>query len=84
MKMKTVALRDMKTGLSAYIDEAQKSSILITRHGKPAALVWGVEGRDLEDIFYMTNRTFWATLRKRRAQKAIPWETAKKRLSLAG
>ncbi len=82
MKMKTVALRNMKAGLSAYIDEAQKDCILITRHGKPAAIVWGVEGRDLEDIFYMTNRSFWATVRKRRAQKAIPWESAKKRLGI--
>lgn len=82
MKMKTVALRNMKSGLSDYITQAQKDYILITKHGKPAALVWGVEGRDLEDIFYMTNRTFWNTMRKRRSQKSTSWQSAKRELGL--
>ncbi|MFA4973815.1 MAG: type II toxin-antitoxin system Phd/YefM family antitoxin [bacterium] len=82
MKMKSVALRDMKTGFSDYITQAQKDYILITKHGKPAAIVWGVEGRDLEDIFYMTNRAFWTTMRKRRSQKSMPWNSAKRELGL--
>jgi prevent-host-death family protein len=78
MKMKTVALRNMKEGLSNYIAQAQKDYILITKHGRPSALVRGVEGCDFEDIFYMTNRAFWTTIRHRRTQKSILWSKAKR------
>ena len=81
-KMKTVALRNMKAGLSNYISQAQKNSILVTKHGKPAAILFGVEGHDLEDIFYMTNRAFWSTIRRRRTERPVAWETAKRSLGI--
>lgn len=76
--MKTVPLRNIKQELSSYVDYAQKEFVLVTRHGRPAAIVLGVEGRDFEDIFYMTNRGFWSTIRRRRLQKPIPWRKAKR------
>jgi antitoxin (DNA-binding transcriptional repressor) of toxin-antitoxin stability system len=33
--------------------------VLITKHGKPAALIIGVEGEDLEDLLTMANPRFW-------------------------
>lgn len=77
--MKTVPLREVKQQLSEYVLEAQKERILITKHGKPAALIWGVEGNDLEDIFYMTDPGFWKMIRKRRRQRGIPWSQARKK-----
>ena len=36
--MSTVSLKDVKAGLSAYVDEAIKGEfVTITRHGKPVA-----------------------------------------------
>ena len=81
-KIKTVALRNMKEGLSNYIAQAQKSSILVTKHGKPAAIVVGVEGHDLEDIFYMTNRAFWSTIQRRRTERPVAWHLAKRSLGV--
>ncbi|MBI2345548.1 MAG: type II toxin-antitoxin system Phd/YefM family antitoxin [Deltaproteobacteria bacterium] len=78
--MKAIPLRSMKQELSRYVDKAQKDYIVITRYGRPAAVVWGVEGHDFEDIFYMTNRAFWATIRRRRTQPAVPFAKAKRRL----
>ena len=57
--MKVVAMRDAKTGLSATLDEAQHERVLITRNGKPSAVVIGVEGRDFEDVLLMSNPRFW-------------------------
>jgi prevent-host-death family protein len=47
---KVVALGRAKNALSACIDEAQNGRILITRHGRPAALIVGVEGEEFEDL----------------------------------
>lgn len=79
--MKMIPLREVKQQLSGYVHEAQKERILITKYGKPSALIWGVEGRDIEDIVLMTDRLFWSLIRKRRSQKAISWNVAKKKLS---
>jgi len=57
--MKVRAMRDAKTGLSATLDEAQRERVLITRNGKPSAIVIGVEGRDFEDVLLMSNPKFW-------------------------
>ncbi len=48
--MKVVALGKARDALSACIDEAQEERILITRHGRPVALIVGVEGEEFEDL----------------------------------
>jgi prevent-host-death family protein len=64
--MKVVAVREAKASLSEYIDKAQRDRVLITRHGKPAALVIGVEGEDLEDLLTMGNPRFWEMIEDHR------------------
>jgi prevent-host-death family protein len=64
--MKIVAVREAKASLSEYIAKAQRDRVLITRHGKPAALVIGVEGEDLEDLLTMANPRFWEMIEDRR------------------
>jgi prevent-host-death family protein len=60
--MKVVAVREAKAGLSGTLDDAQHERVLITRKGKPCAVVVGVEGRDFEDVLLMSNPTFWAMI----------------------
>ena len=57
--MKVLAIREAKAGLSAALDEAQHERVLITRNGKPSAIVIGVEGHDYEDVLLMSNPRFW-------------------------
>jgi len=68
--MKVVAVREAKASLSEYIDKAQRDRVLITKHGKPAALVIGVEGEDLEDLLTMANPRFWEMIEDRRLRNA--------------
>ena len=48
--MKVVALGEAKNQLSAYVETSQHDRVLVTRHGKPAALIIGVEGEAFEDL----------------------------------
>ena len=66
--MKIVAVREAKASLSEYIAKAQRDRVLITKHGKPAALVIGVEGEDLEDLLTMSNPRFWEMIEDRRVK----------------
>ena len=67
--MKIVNLRDAKATLSSVVDEAQEERVLITRHGKPTALIIGVEGEDLEGLLTRSDPNFWRLIEERRASK---------------
>ena len=64
--MKVVSLRDAKSSLSEFVRQAQRDRVLITKHGRPAALVIGVEGEELEDLLTMANPRFWEMIESRR------------------
>ena len=68
--MKIVGLKDAKARLSEFVEHAQRGRILITRRGKPAALVIGVEGQDLERILLGNDAQFWKMIHERRQRPA--------------
>ena len=45
-----MSLREAKARLSEAIDSSQKAYVLVTRHGRPAAVIVGVEGSELTDV----------------------------------
>lgn len=81
--MKVVALGRVKNELSAYVDQAQQQRVLVTRHGKPAALIVGVEGEDFEDLMTRSNPEFWQMIEARRkASKTVSANEMRRRLGV--
>jgi len=78
--MNTITVRNLQQQGRQTVDAAQKERVVITRHGRPAAIVIGIEGYDWEDVFWATSPSFWGTLRARRKEAGIPLEEARKRL----
>ncbi len=82
--MKVVALAKAKNELSAYVEEAQRGRVLVTRHGRPAALIIGVEGEEFEDLMTRSDPEFWQMIEARRnASKTISASEMRERLGLA-
>ena len=79
--MKTVPVRELQKKIKECIDEAQGDRVVITRHGKPAALLIGVEGKDWETVILETDRAFWKLIQQRRKQPTISLEELKARLN---
>jgi len=50
MNPRSMSLREAKARLSEAVDAAQGAFVLITRHGRPTAVLLGVEGRDVLDV----------------------------------
>ena len=69
--MKLVGLRAAKAGLSALVAYAQKERVIVTRHGRPAVLMLGVEGQDLETIMLAADARFWSWLEARRREPPV-------------
>ena len=47
---RTMSLREAKARLSEAVAASQGTYVLVTRHGKPAALIVGVAGVDVLDV----------------------------------
>jgi prevent-host-death family protein len=75
--MKTVSVRDLQKHVKESLDAAQAGKVVITRKGKPAAILIGVEGEDWETVVLQTNAPFWRLLEKRRRQKTVSFEQMK-------
>jgi prevent-host-death family protein len=78
--MKTIAVRDLQKKVKECVDQAQMDRVVITRHGKPAAVLVGVEGEDWEDVVLQTDPAFWKLIRARRKQPTLSLDELKKRL----
>lgn len=79
--MKTVSVRDLQKTVRKCVDAAQKDRIVITRHGKPAAVLVGVEGTDWETVVLETNADFWTLIEQRRKQPAVSLAEMRKRIA---
>lgn len=80
--MKTVTVRDLQKKVKRCVDDAQENRVVVTRHGKPAAVLVGVEGEDWEDVVLQTDPEFWKLIRVRRKQPTMSMAQLKSKLRL--
>ena len=82
--MKVVALGRAKNEFSTYVEEAQHERVLVTRHGRPAAIIIGVAGETIEDLMTRSDRELWEVIEARRkAAKTITAEEMRRRLGVS-
>ena len=57
--------------VDTFVNNAQRERIILTRNGKPVALIIGVEGMDEEQLQLGSSAKFWRLIAERRAQKTM-------------
>ena len=70
--MKSISVRDLQKAIKRCVEASQEERVVVTRNGKPTAVIIGVEGQDWETIALQTNPSFWRLIEKRRKEKTIP------------
>ncbi len=81
--MKVLGLREAKQTLSECIEKAQTERVLITKHGKPAAVVIGVAGQEMEDVLLQIDPRFWEMIESRRRNSStVSLQEVRKRYGL--
>ena len=76
--MKTIGLE--KTSLDSCIDEAQQERVIVTRKGKPAALIIGI---DEEQLDLGRDDSSWKLIEERRNQDTVGREELQKLINSA-
>ena len=78
--MKTVNARDLQKKVKECVDMSQQDQVVITRRGKPAAVMVGVEGKDWEDLVLQTSSNFWKLIEARRKEPTLSMRELRTRL----
>ena len=66
--MKKATVQDLQKHADEVVTRAQKDRVVITRQGKPAAVLVGVTKQDWESVALQTDPKFWKLIRARRRQ----------------
>jgi antitoxin (DNA-binding transcriptional repressor) of toxin-antitoxin stability system len=69
-----------QTTLEACLEKSQHERVILTRNGKPVALIVNVEGLDAEQIELGGSDRFWKLMAERRAQFTISREQLEEQL----
>jgi hypothetical protein len=77
-----IPVEGLSSRMSEFVKTAPKERVLLTRGGKPFAIVSDASMYDEEDIGYMTDPAFWAMIAERRKEKGgIPLEKVEARIA---
>lgn len=76
--MKMIGLE--QANLDVCVNDAQRERVVITRNGKPVALIVGVEGMDKEQLELGSSDKFWRLIEQRRKQKTISRSELEKKI----
>lgn len=78
--MKTISVRDLQKNIRNCVEQAQRDRVVITRRGRPAAVLIGVEGADWETLVTATDDAFWRLIEARRREHTVPIAVMRRRL----
>jgi antitoxin (DNA-binding transcriptional repressor) of toxin-antitoxin stability system len=62
--METITRRKLKDALTEWLRRSQLGPVIVLRHGEPVAVILGVEGKSLDDVYRHYGR---GTLKRMRA-----------------
>ena len=80
--MKTIPANELQTNLDAVLNSSQSERILISREGKPCAVLVGIQDYDAEDVELAMSSDFWRMIHQRRTEgSSVPLAEVEARLT---
>ena len=79
--MKTISVRELQKHIKEVVDSAQHDRVVVTRHGEPAAVLLGVEGKDWETVVLETSPAFWEFIEARRTEPTLSTDELELRIA---
>jgi hypothetical protein len=80
--MKTMPVEVLGSHISDLVAAAPKDRVLLTRLGKPFAIVSSASKLDAEDIGYISDPTFWEmSAERRKTRGGVPLEQVEARIA---
>jgi prevent-host-death family protein len=75
--------KELLQNLDSILTRAQSERIVISRRGKPCAVLVGIENYDAEDLALASSDEFWRMIRQRRIRgESVPLADVEARLAV--
>jgi hypothetical protein len=81
--MKTIKIENLADQVTDLVSTSPREKILLTRKGKPFALVTDVSNLDSEDLGYINNPNFWNMIANRRKEPLVSSDHVRAKLQAA-
>jgi prevent-host-death family protein len=82
--MSDVPEKELKQNLDSILTRAQRERIVISRRGKPCAVLVGIENYDADDLELARSEDFWRMIDQRRTSgRSVPLTEVEALLGLA-
>ena len=78
--MREIKLEQLAGDVEDIVPSSSSDRVVLTRNGKPVAIVTGVSNLDEEDLGYIESPEFWKLIAERRKQSRISLNEAFTRL----
>ena len=79
--MKKTPIESLPKRFSEIVDDARQERVILTKNGRPVAMVVGIENKDWEDLFYESSPEFWKMIEERRKEKGgVPLDVVETKL----
>lgn len=75
-----IALEQLPAQVQELFGSVNQEHVLVSRDGKPFAVVFGVQFKDQEDYQLQSDSEFWRMIEERRREPTIPLEQVKAEL----
>jgi prevent-host-death family protein len=83
--MRRIAVKELQSNIEAVLNSAQDERIVISRGGKPCAVLVGIENHDAEDLRLANSAEFWRMIHERRSGgKSVSLADVEVHLGLTG
>ncbi len=69
--MKETTIEGFSQNIAVLLDQSQQERILVTRDGKPFAVVVGAANKDQEDLRLEASPEFWRMIEERRRSPSV-------------
>lgn len=77
--MRFLGVAEAKAKFSECLEQSQAEPVVILSHGKPAAILVGMQGLSLEEA--TEGKALQSLLAERAKERAVPWKEARARLT---
>jgi prevent-host-death family protein len=78
--VKKVKAHELQKQIKECVDVPQQDQVVITRRGKPAAMMVGVAGKDWDEVLLQTSSSFWKLIEERRKEPTMSMKELRARL----
>ncbi len=79
--MKTMTVFEARNHFSRTLEAAKEDVVIVTRNGRPVAVIQAIDDDDIEDLLLERSDRFWAMIARARRGKPIAIETLREQVA---